>query len=228
MRESKVLLLSDDIEATRPWAYVLGRGGIRSVVADFTRDRPEDYLGEPSDLILFDVVGAVPAALAVCRKLRSDFVDPILMMAYFSGEPQVLEAYEAGIDDCMGKPVGLRLLPVKLQAWMRRAWTVPTEAMVARESGGLRLDPERRELRLADGREIGLTNLELRLLYVLMIRPGQVLDAALLIDRVWGFDSAEPAALKSLVYRLRRKIEPDPAHPQRLCAANGGYVFSKG
>jgi len=42
---------------------------------------------------------------------------------------------------------------------------------------------------------------------------------------VWGFENAEPAALKAMVYRLRHKIEPDPAHPRYIHTVSGGYVF---
>ena len=228
MREWRALLLSDDIEPMRLWAYILDRRGIGSVVADFTQGHPEDYLREPPDLIIFDVYRALPVALSVCRQLRAELVNPILMMGYFSGEPEMLEAYEAGVDECIAKPVGLRLMAVKVRAWLRRSWTIPTEAMSGREAGGLHLEPQRRQVTLADGREVGLTNLELRLLYLLMSHPGHVLEPSLIIDRVWGFDGAEPAALKNVVYRVRRKIEPDPARPCYIHTVQGGYVFQKG
>jgi two-component system KDP operon response regulator KdpE len=227
MRECKALLLSDDIEPMSLWAHVLTRCGVGSVVADFTRDHPEDYLEEPPDLILFDVYRALPVALSACRHLRAQLVNPILLMGYFSGEPEMLEAYGAGADECIAKPVGARLLAAKVQAWLRHAWTVPTGAMIAREAGGLRLEPQNRRVVLADDREIGLTNLELRLLYLLMSHPGHVLEPSLIIDRVWGLESAEPAALKEVIYRLRRKIESDHAHPRYIHTVSGGYAFQK-
>ena len=227
MRQWKALVLSDDVESVRVWADLLTWHGFGSIVLDLTREHAQDHLEEPPDLVMFVVYRALPAALTVCRQLRAELMSPILMMAYFSGEPEMLDAYAAGADDCVAKPVGSRLLVAKVRALMRRAWTMPAEAMIPREAGGLRLDPQRRQLSLADGHEIGLTSLELRLLYLLMSHPGQVLEPSLIIDRVWGFESAEPGALKTMVCRLRRKIEPDPAHPRYLRTAPGGYVFSK-
>jgi len=87
------------------------------------------------------------------------------------------------------------------------------------------LDPDRRQLRLPDGGEISLTNLELRLLHLLMSHPGQDLEANMIIDRVWGFETVDSAELKNVVYRLRRKIEPDPAHPRTIQTVPGGYIF---
>jgi DNA-binding response OmpR family regulator len=139
----------------------------------------------------------------------------------------MVEAYEAGADECIAKPIGLRLGVAKVRAWLRRSWTVPTEALTSLEAGGLRLDPDKRHLELPGGGEIGLTNLELRLLHLLMSHPGQVLGPEVIVDRVWGFESADSAVLKNMVYRLRRKIEPDPAHPRYLRTAAGGYVFQR-
>ncbi len=227
MRQWTVLLLSDNADSMRVWHVDLIERGASVVTADYIRQRPEDYVKEPPDLIIINVHRELPAALAVCRRLRAELVNPILMMAYFSGELDMLDAYEAGADDCIAKPIGPYLLWAKVRAWLRRAWTMPAEAMSPRESAGLRLDPATRQLRLADGREIGLTNLELRLLYLLMTNLGQVLEPTTIIDRVWGFDSAEPGALKTMVYRLRRKIEPEPAHPSYIRTVLGGYVFHK-
>ncbi len=112
-----------------------------------------------------------------------------------------------------------------MRAWLRRAWTVPTEALTVLDVGGLRLNPEKRLVDLPDGGQIPLTNLELRLLHLLMSHSGQVLKPSTMIDRVWGYESAEGAVLKNMVYRLRRKIEPDPAHPHYIRTVDGGYVY---
>jgi DNA-binding response OmpR family regulator len=227
MPEWKVLLLSDDVEPLGLWVYALAKRHIDAVVADFTREQPDAYLRAPPDIVIFDVSSAWRHALNVCRELRTQLVNPILMLAYISSEPQMVEAYEAGVDECIAKPIGLRLLTAKVRAWLRRAWTVPTEALTVLDVGGLRLNPEKRLVDLPDGGQIPLTNLELRLLHLLTSHPGQVLKPSTMIDRVWGYESAEGAVLKNMVYRLRRKIEPDPAHPQYIRTVDGGYVYRK-
>lgn len=224
MPEWKVLLLSDDTEPLKLWAYGLAQRGISATIADFIKERPEQYLQEPSDVVIIDVYGASREALALCRRLRSQLVNPILMLAYITSEPQMVEAYEAGVDECIPKPIGLRLMVVKVRAWLRRAWTVPTEALTGLAVEGFRLDPDRRVLSL-DSTEVKLTNLELRLVHLLMSHAGQTLESHLIIDRVWGFESADSGMLKNVVYRLRQKIEPDPAHPHYICTVPGGYAF---
>jgi two-component system, OmpR family, response regulator RegX3 len=110
---------------------------------------------------------------------------------------------------------------------MRRSWTVPASMLSSFQAGDFRLDPAQRQLVLQTGKVVKLTSLEFRLLHVLMSHPNQVLESSLLIDRVWGANSGgDSVLLKNVVYRLRRKIEPDPSQPRYIQSITGeGYVF---
>jgi two-component system response regulator MtrA len=76
-----------------------------------------------------------------------------------------------------------------------------------------------------NGQAVHLTNLELRLLYYLAGRIGQTVTADELNQRVWGYiGEADNTMLKNVVYRLRRKIETDPANPKIIQTVSGaGY-----
>jgi DNA-binding response OmpR family regulator len=80
---------------------------------------------------------------------------------------------------------------------------------------------------VAGGSAVKLTNLEFRLLHLLMAHPGQVLEAGVIIDRVWGYpDTGDSVLLKNLVYRLRQKVEPEPGEPRYIGTVAGvGYAF---
>ena len=77
------------------------------------------------------------------------------------------------------------------------------------------------------GEVVNLSVLGTRLLYLLMRHPRRVFTTTQLIDRVWGsFGEADGTILKNLIYRLRRKIEPDPAQPRYLITEGTfGYLF---
>ena len=79
----------------------------------------------------------------------------------------------------------------------------------------------------AAGSPVNLTNLEFRLLHCLMGHHGQVLGPGVIVDHVWGYaGGGDNTALKNVIYRLRRKIEPDPAQPRYIATVAGeGYVF---
>jgi hypothetical protein len=126
----------------------------------------------------------------------------------------VLETYKAGVDDCMTKPVSPSLFQAKVKVWLRRFGSVSSDEMNPLKVGTLQLFPTERMVMLKNGGVVQLTNLELRLLYYLMNRPGQIVTTEELNQRVWGYTAeADNTMLKNVVYRLRRKIEADPANP---------------
>lgn len=228
MAETTVLVLSDDADTRQLFQQGLGQRGVTARVADLAAAPIEQHLSEPPDLVIIDVDNALDAALAACRRLRAEVANPILMFIYAHDEREMVQAYEAGADECIAKPIGRRLLIAKIRAWLRRAWNVPATALDALQAGGLQLDPAQRRLQTVSGATIHLTNLEFRLLHLLMSHPGQVFQGSEIIERVWGYDAEQDGALiKHLVYRLRHKMELDPGHPRFLQTAGGGYCFRR-
>jgi DNA-binding response OmpR family regulator len=77
-----------------------------------------------------------------------------------------------------------------------------------------------------NGSQVSLTNLEFRLLHLLMSRPGHIFNAEDIIHSIWGgYGNGDHVLLKNVVYRLRKKIEADPGHPVLLQTWQGGYSF---
>ena len=135
----------------------------------------------------------------------------------------MLEAYEAGVDECVLKPIHPLLFEAKIKAWLRRA------CGYARSAQGWKFpsDPFGSGLGAWQKQPIHLTNLELRLLYYLMGRPGRTVSTEELCRRVWGHGAGgDVATLKNLVYRLRHKIEAEPAHLHYVhTVVSVGYQF---
>jgi two-component system, OmpR family, response regulator RegX3 len=228
MVAGKVLLISDDLETAQIWGYILSQKGIDSSSVtpsedDSTERRPE----YAHDLMVVDAISPQMNVLQLIKRLRTESTIPILLLLPKEDERLFLEAYEIGADDVIAKPLSARLFLAKVNAWMRRSWTVPASMLSSFKAGDFRLDPAQRQLVLESGKVIKLTSLEFRLLHVLMSHPNQVLESSLLIDRVWGANSGgDSVLLKNVVYRLRRKIEPDPSQPRYIQSITGeGYVF---
>lgn len=176
------------------------------------------------DLVVFDI-DSESVSIDLITKLREEAVLPILLLTSNRSENFILEAYEAGVDEYVLKPIHPLLFEAKIKAWLRRSSNIPVDVLAALRIDDLQLIPSDRAVVLDSRDPIHLTNLELRLLYYLMGRPGRTLTTEELCQRVWSHHSmGDPAPLKNLVYRLRRKIEADPAHPHYLHTVAGvGY-----
>ena len=223
---ARVLLVSDDPETCQLWAFGLKQRGLESIMAG-SAEVAMDYWAEKSfSLVIINVYANQADGIKLCRQLRSEIVNPILVFLSSRDESQALAAYEAGADECIFKPIGLRLFLAKVAAWSRRSWTVPTQALTSLQASDLQLDAVRRQVVTA-AKVVELTNLEFRLLHFLMNHQDQVIETTTIIDRVWGYNShADGTSLKNVVYRLRRKIEPDPHQPRYILTIMGeGYTF---
>ena len=94
--------------------------------------------------------------------------------------------------------------------------------------GNVYLVPSERKVIIGEGTPIHLTNLEMRLLYIMMNRPSRTVAAEDLIQRVLGYSGdADNTVLKNVIYRLRRKIEANQANPVIIHTVAGiGYKFA--
>jgi two-component system response regulator RegX3 len=225
--KNKVLLVSDDPDTGQAWVHELSQRGINITLARSTEDALDEWANSVFDITIIDAHTAQPDEIELCRRLSAETINPVLLLIPESGETPILEAYRAGADECILKPVSPALLLAKVTAWLRRSWTISTDALNVLQAGGLRLDPARRRVTTATGAVVDLTNLEFRLLHLLICHCGQVLETDTIIDCVWGYTgTGDVALLKNLVYRLRRKIEPDPGQPRHIQTVNGvGYTF---
>jgi len=224
---AKILLISDDPTTARTWAFLFSQKGLATELAGSAEEALALWERDSFDLIVIDVHTPALDGIDLCQQLRAVAVNPVLLLPLQGDELYLVRAYEAGVDECIVKPISARLFLAKVLAWQRRSWTVPTEALNSLQAADVQLDPARRELVTANEVVIKLTNLEFRLLHLLMSHHGRALDSNLIVERVWGCEgSGEGVLLKNLVYRLRRKIEPDPSQPRYIqMVAGEGYAF---
>jgi two-component system OmpR family response regulator len=222
----KVFVVCDQKDTAPVWGYILRQQGL-IVILETSREKAIDrWSAEMPDLVVIDIDAAHQDRMELYRKFREVSVAPVLLFLPTHHETEILEAYAAGVDEVVVKPISPAIFLAKIMAWVRRSWTVPIAGLSLVKAGSHRLDPARRCVTNPDGMEIKLTNLEFRLLLLLMSRPAQVFSADDIIESLWGgYGSGDPVLLKNVVYRLRRKIEADPSRPVLLQTGPGGYSF---
>ena len=223
---AKIFVVCDQKDTAPVWGYILRQRGLIVILETALEKAIDRWSTEMPDLVVLDVDVKHEDRMELYQKFRAVSVAPILLFLPAYHETEILEAYAAGVDDVVIKPVSPAIFMAKILAWMRRSWTVPIDNLNLVKAGKHRLDPSRRCLINPDGREIRLTNLEFRLLHLLMSRPGFVFSLEDIIESIWGgYGNGDQVLLKNVVYRLRRKIEEDPSRPLFLKTGQGGYAF---
>jgi two-component system, OmpR family, alkaline phosphatase synthesis response regulator PhoP len=185
----------------------------------------------PFDLVILDLMLPGLDGVTVCRAIRRDSANagvPILMLTARRDESDKVLGLESGADDYLTKPFGVRELVARVRALLRRR---PLSGAARVEDNqqpinyrNVEVDPARRRVRV-NGRDVDLTSHEFALLYVLLSNPGIVFSREALLARVWKEDTfVTVRSVDTLVKRLRRKIEEDPAHPSIVLTVWGaGY-----
>lgn len=224
---SKLFILTDDTDAARAWSHVLTRYDIETRAADYSDISEATSRINSFDLSLVDHYQDADSALQICQRMRDATELPLILFTYETDERYHLKAYKLGVDECVTKPIGIPLFLAKTRAWLRR---VSRQDDTAKELAvqGFRLDLTTRMVGTPEGKTVKLSNLECRLMHMLMANYGRILETSLLTDRIWSSSTAPDARmLKNLVYRLRCKLEVTPDHPGYIRSVPGiGYVFS--
>lgn len=225
--QAKVLVVCDDYDSARTWGYILKEKNIDTTLLSSVAEALQVWSELIPDLIIIDMYSSEFDGIGLVTEIRQQGVVPILLLTPNNNETHILEAYQAGVDECVVKPISPALFLVKAKAWLRRSWSMPAESLDLLQVGRLRLDPTRRLVTTEDEQTINLTNLEFRLLHLLMTHPGWVLTTEDIVQKVWGYyGNGDSNLLKNVIYRLRRKIDPDPANPRFIHTEAGlGYKF---
>ena len=187
---------------------------------------------ERFDLIVLDVMLPGLDGITLCRAIRTQGANmhtAILMVTARDSESDTVLGLESGADDYLAKPFGIRELVARTAALLRRAGRTESDAgphAQGLHSGGVTIDPERREATVR-GAPVELTKQEFDLLFLLASRRGIVFSRAALLAKVWSGDTyVTERTVDTVVSRLRRKIERDPQDPELILTAWGvGYKF---
>jgi DNA-binding response OmpR family regulator len=220
----KLLVVEDDLALSDVVAFTLRRAGFDVLTAYDGLTALATWAQEAPDLVVLDLNLPRLDGLAVCRQIRSQGDTPIIILSVRGGDEAVVKGLELGADDYIVKPFSPTQLVARVRALLRRAGVTPTAGVLT--TAVFTLDRSRNELSRAGQEPIRLTPLETRLLEALLRNAGQVLSADALINAVWGTEGGDRAMLKQLVYRLRAKIDTDPAQPTWIETIPGvGYAL---
>jgi two-component system alkaline phosphatase synthesis response regulator PhoP len=225
MAGKRVLVVDDDVKTVELVKLYLNRDGYRVLTAyDGIEALRLAREGRP-DLIVLDLMLPGMNGLEVCQTIRGESDVPIIMLTAMTTDQDKLNGLELGADDYMTKPFSPRELAARVRTVLRR---LPGERGPAQvRHGELIVDFHKHEVTLA-GRTIPLTSVEFKLLGVFAREPGRVFSRAQLIEQALGPDfEGFDRTIDVHILKLRRKLEPDPAHPAFIQTVYGvGYKLA--
>ena len=225
MAGKRVLVVDDDVKTVELVKLYLNRDGYRVMTAYDGIEALRLARKSRPDLIVLDLMLPGMDGLEVCRTLREESDVPIIMLTAMTTDQDKLNGLELGADDYVTKPFSPRELAARVRTVLRR---IPGERGPAQvRHGDIAIDFHRYEATLA-GRPLPLTSVEFKLLGALATEPGRVFSRAQLIEQALGLDfEGFDRTIDVHILKLRRKLEPDPAHPTYIKTVYGiGYKLS--
>jgi DNA-binding response OmpR family regulator len=220
----RILIVEDDPTLQYAISRLLEKDGFAVDVADdgeagIDAARASDY-----DVVLLDWMLPKLSGIDVCRALRAESPVPIIMLTAKETEANRVLGLELGADDYVTKPFSSGELVSRIRSLMRRRALDLGDDRQVRTVGGIVLDLVRHRIDI-DGQPVQLTPTELRLLSLLATDPERVFSREEIMRHLW--QSAFVGDTRTVdvhVRNLRRKIEREPAHPERLVTVRGvGY-----
>ncbi|MBN8891728.1 MAG: DNA-binding response regulator [Rhodospirillales bacterium 70-18] len=160
---------------------------------------------------------------ALCDRLRRRGVRiPIILVSGQGDEADVVRGLDAGANDYVVRPYRPTELLARLRAQLR-AFEVSEDAVLS--IGPYLFRPGSRQLHdTAGNHRIRLTEKETAVLKYLYRAGGEPVGRKALLREVWGYSpTASTHTVETHIYRLRRKIEPDPTRITLLVNEDGGY-----
>ena len=226
MAGKRVLVVDDDVKTVELVKLYLNRDGYRVLTAYDGVEALRLARESHPDLIVLDLMLPGIDGLEVCRTLRAESDVPIIMLTAKTTDQDKLTGLELGADDYVTKPFSPRELAARVRAVLRR---LPGERGPDEiKHGNLTVNFLKHEASIED-KPLGLTEVEFKLLGVLAKEPGRVFSRAELIDKALGYSfEGFDRTIDVHILNLRRKLEPDPSHPQYIKTVYGaGYKLAE-
>jgi two-component system, OmpR family, KDP operon response regulator KdpE len=224
--KAKLLLVDDDTALLRTLQLYFSRAGYETSSASSGTDGLREMYRFHPDLVILDIMMPQMDGWETCRRIREMSSVPVIILTARSQETDRIIGLRLGADDYVGKPFSVKELEARVEAVLRRVR--PPENLIKGRmlyiTDDLMIDADRWEV-LRNGQHVELTAIELRLLFYLAENAGRVLSHRQILEQIWGPEYVTNTDyVKLFVWRLRKKIETNPATPKYILTERGiGY-----
>lgn len=224
---ARILVVDDEIEIVRALQRSLSAHGYEVFTANSGEEALAEIAQHRPDLLLLDLGLPGMSGLDVCKNVRAHSNLPIIVLSVKDTERDKILALDLGADDYVSKPFSVNEVLARIRVALRHSALVQSGTDPLFTAGPLKVDFAHRLVTL-NGQEVKLTPTEYDLLKALINNKGKIMTRQMLLSQVWGVGyGTEAHYLHVYIGQLRRKIEPDPAHPRFIITVSGvGYRFN--
>ncbi len=222
-----IVLVEDDLRLSELVSRYLETNGFRVTVTHRGDQVIDRVMRSPPDLVILDLGLPGQDGFSVCRQLRPNYENPILILTARDNDGDHVLGLELGADDYVIKPVEPRVLMARIQALLRRSKSrTRTESRVMR-FGRLQINVAARSATI-DGQAIALSSNEFDLLSFLAARAGEVQSRETIFQQLYRreYDGMD-RMLDVRISHLRKKLGEDADSSERIKTIWGqGYLFA--
>jgi len=224
----RILVVDDEPSLVRGLTYALEREGFEVEVATDGEAAVEAALAQPLDLIILDLMLPKLSGTEACSRIRAQSDVPIIMLTARDSERDLVYGFEVGADDYVTKPFSAAELLSRISAILRRRKIDRVaNGNLTLTVGGVTIDLVADKV-VVDGKKITLTPSEFKILSLLASAPGCVFSRRQIMEHLWSSTFiGDEHTCEVHVSAIRRKIERNPAMPERLTTVRGeGYSLN--
>lgn len=222
----RILVIDDEPQILRALKTILAEKDFSVTTATHGEEGLAMAAAHVPDLIILDLGLPDMDGIEVCARLREWTECPIIVLSVRDSEREKVAALDKGADDYLTKPFGIDELLARIRVALRRSARANSTQTSVVKAGPLQIDLAWHTV-TRDGEELKLTATEFSLLAYLAANRGRVLTHRSILEHVWGpADADHTEYLRVYMRQLRKKLEPDPEHPQIIVTEPGvGYRF---
>ena len=233
---SNVIMIVEDDEAIREGIRILLGGEGYTVLEAASGEDALRNMNDAVDLVILDIILPGISGLKVCEELRKTSNVPVLFLTAKSQESDKTIGLTAGGDDYLAKPFSYAELIARVKAQLRRYvvyrgkkqnLSMSTDQTLT--SGRLKIALDRNEV-WKDGEPLDLTEIEYKILALMMQHPQRIFSANVIYETVWNemYTYSANSTIMVHIRKLRTKIEDDPQNPVYIKNVWGkGYRYEE-
>jgi len=231
---SKVILIVEDEPDIRDGIRILLSGEGYTILEASNGEDALKLVNEALDLVILDIMLPGMSGIKVCEEIRKVSTVPILFLTAKSQESDKTIGLMAGGDDYLPKPFSYNELIARVKALMRRycVYRGKKQNMQLDDdqiltSGRLKIALDRNEV-WKDDAELDLTDIEYKILLLLIQHPQRIFSTHNIYESVWEetYTYSDNSTIMVHIRKLRTKIEDDPQNPSYIKNVWGkGYRY---